>query len=190
MRTRKLRYSEETLVRLLQERNPKGAAALYDMYSAVLFGTISRIIPDEVQAQDVLQESFLRIWQSFEYYQKDKGRLFTWMVNVARNLAIDCLRSKSYRKNQQTIGLDGCEQMEVTAMDCDVRIDQGLIRGGVCKLRNKEKDVVELIYYKGYSHAEVAQVLGVPLGTVKTRLMTALKRLRTFYVLNDFALAS
>jgi RNA polymerase sigma factor (sigma-70 family) len=189
MRNLKHTYSEEILIRLLEEQNPTGATALYDMYSATLFGVISRINPDQAQAEDVLQDTFLRIWQSFRHYQKDKGRLFTWMVNVARNLSVDCLRSKSYRKNQQTGGLDGCVQIEGKTTDCDMRIDNGIIRLRVDKLRSSEMDIIKLIYYKGYTQVEAAKILGLPLGTLKTRLIKTIKRLRAFYVDNNLALA-
>lgn len=123
MKPRKLYYPEDTLIRLLKERHPNGARALYDMYSAALFGAIIRIIPNQSQAEDILQETFIRLWQSTPLYQPEKGRLFTWMISIARNSAIDRLRAKSYRMNLQTQGLEGCESIPAMDYDCDNRLD-------------------------------------------------------------------
>ena len=88
----------------LKNREKIAVEALYDMYSSSLYGVISRIITDTATAEDVLQETFVKIWHSFSSYSTEKGRLFTWMVNIARNLAIDKIRSKDYKnqvKNQE-----------------------------------------------------------------------------------------
>jgi RNA polymerase sigma factor (sigma-70 family) len=98
-KNRKISLTEEELVLALRNREKIAADALYDMYSSSLFGVISRIIIDTAVAEDVLQETFIKIWNSFSSYSAEKGRLFTWMVNIARNLSIDKVRSKDY-KNQ------------------------------------------------------------------------------------------
>ncbi|RYY18981.1 MAG: sigma-70 family RNA polymerase sigma factor, partial [Sphingobacteriaceae bacterium] len=95
----KITLSEEELINALQRQDKIAAEALYDMYSASLFGVIIRIVQNNEIAEDLLQESFVKIWNSFPSYSADKGRLFTWMVNIARNLSIDKIRSKDY-KNQ------------------------------------------------------------------------------------------
>ncbi|RYD87207.1 MAG: sigma-70 family RNA polymerase sigma factor, partial [Sphingobacteriales bacterium] len=101
---RKISLSEEDLIQALRNREKIAVEALYDMYSASLYGVIVRIVTEEAVAEDVLQETFVKIWNSFASYSADKGRLFTWMVNIARNLSIDKVRSKDFRnqgKNQE-----------------------------------------------------------------------------------------
>ena len=103
-RKRKISLSEDELVLALRNREKIAIEALYDMYSSSLYGVISRIIIDTATAEDVLQETFVKIWHSFTSYSTEKGRLFTWMVNIARNLAIDKIRSKDFKnqnKNQE-----------------------------------------------------------------------------------------
>jgi len=190
MRTKKFLLPEEKLIRLLRERHPDGAKALYDMYRASLFGIICRISKDQALSEDILQETFVRIWQSIEFYEPEKGRLFTWMVNIARNRAIDWLRSKEYRNWQQTDPLDTAEAMVMTDELPFERADRLIIRRGVSKLRVKEYEVIDLVYYHGYTHAEAAAILNLPLGTVKTRLLMAVKRLRSFYGVEPLNLAS
>jgi RNA polymerase sigma factor (sigma-70 family) len=89
----------------LRNREKIAVEALYDMYSASLFGVISRIVTDTAVAEDVLQETFVKIWHSFSGYSSEKGRLFTWMVNIARNLAIDKVRSKDFKNQTKTRSL-------------------------------------------------------------------------------------
>ena len=102
----KISLSEEELVLALRNREKIAVEALYDMYSASLFGVISRIIIDIPVAEDVLQETFVKIWHSFASYSTEKGRLFTWMVNIARNLAIDKIRSKDFKNNNKNQELE------------------------------------------------------------------------------------
>ena len=93
----KTTYSEQELLALLQQRSDHAFSYLYDNYSGALFGIINSIVPDKDTASDVLQEVFVNIWRKIESYDSSKGRLFTWMLNIARNAAIDKIRSKNYR---------------------------------------------------------------------------------------------
>ena len=98
----KIKYSEQELVALLNEQNNDAFNYLYDHYSGALFTIINQIVPDKDTASDVLQEVFVNVWRKIGTYDETKGRLFTWMLNIARNAAIDKVRSKGYRDNQRT----------------------------------------------------------------------------------------
>jgi RNA polymerase sigma-70 factor (ECF subfamily) len=102
----KTTYSEQELVALLQERNEKAFGYLYDNYSAALYGIVNSIIIDKEIANDVLQNVFINIWRKIESYDASKGRLFTWMLNIARNASIDEFRSKGFRHSQQNQSLN------------------------------------------------------------------------------------
>lgn len=177
----KISLSEEQLIAALRNREKIAAEALYDMYSASLYGVISRIVIDTATAEDVLQETFIKIWNSFASYSSDKGRLFTWMVNIARNLAIDKIRSKGFRdqnKNQElensVISID---EQRNTVYKPELLDVKGLVE----TLKPEQKSILDLVYFKGYTHVEAADELGVPLGTIKTRLRMAIAQLRKFF---------
>lgn len=177
----KLNLSEEELVQALHRHEKVAAEALYDMYSPSLYGVIFRVVNDEATAEDVLQETFVKIWNSSGSYSADKGRLFTWMMNIARNLAIDKVRSKDFRnqfKNQELENnVSVIDEQSSTAYKPELLGVKDLVE----KLRPEQKSILDLIYFKGYTHTEAAEELGIPLGTIKTRLRTAIQQLRKFF---------
>jgi RNA polymerase sigma-70 factor (ECF subfamily) len=170
-------YSEQELVALLQQRNEKAFSYLYDNYSGALLGTINAIVLDNEIANDVLQNVFVNIWKKIESYDTAKGRLFTWMLNIARNASIDEVRSKGYRdsKKNEHIADDGDVPGAVTGPAID---DVGL-RKVLSKLKGELRVLVDLSYFQGYTHEEISKVMNIPLGTVKTRIRSALTQLRT-----------
>lgn len=187
MYRKKISFTEEVLIRHIREKTPKGAQALYDMYSGSLYGVIVRIVSDEAQSEDILQETFTRIWYAFDSYDEKRGRLFTWMVNLARNLAIDTLRSKAYRNNQLNEELDSAQGMTDNRQSPEVLADRHTLKREIGKLRSEEQDVLHLFYYKGYTQVEIAETLRIPLGTVKTRLVMAVRNLRKFCLQQEMA---
>jgi RNA polymerase sigma factor (sigma-70 family) len=170
-------YGETELVALLQERNGQAFSYLYDNYSGALLGVIGGIISDRDLAGDVLQNVFVNIWRKIDLYDASKGRLFTWMLNIARNAAIDEVRSRSYRDAQknQPIAEDGFLPGAVTGPAIG---DVGLKRV-LTKLKEEWRVLIDLSYFQGFTHEEIAKLQGLPLGTVKTRIRTALSHLRT-----------
>ncbi|WP_114937511.1 RNA polymerase sigma factor [Mucilaginibacter endophyticus] len=180
---RKLTLPEEYLIKLIRERHPEGAKALYHMYSGSLYGVISRIITDEALSEDVLQECFIKVWQSFDSYDENRGRLYTWMSNIARNMAIDQLRSKEFRNSQRHQRISEFYEEFYEDEVSSVNVDMRFLRIGANKLPDKERCIIDLIYYKGYTHCEAAEELQIPLGTIKTRIIRAIKRLKLHYAL-------
>lgn len=152
---------------------------LYDHYSGALYGVIFRILKKEEIAEEVLQDVFLKIWDRFDSYDPAKGRLFTWLLNIARNQAIDKTRSKEISKGQKTSGIDNV----VSRIDHAEYIEQRIETIGVKEILNdlpeEQKFVVEYLYLKGYSQSELAEEFNIPLGTVKTRLRLAMQQLRS-----------
>ncbi|MBC8052898.1 MAG: sigma-70 family RNA polymerase sigma factor [Sphingobacteriaceae bacterium] len=180
-RKTKISLPEDQLVQAIRQKQRIGSEALYDMYSASLFGVIVRIIQDEELAQDLLQETFVKIWNSFDSYDEKKGRLFTWMVNVARNLSVDKVRSKDFRNNSKN------QDIETSVVSIDEQRNTTLnpevlgVKEMVENLKPEAKAVLDLIYFKGYTHVEAAEELGIPLGTVKTRVRLAIINLRKLF---------
>lgn len=152
---------------------------MYDHYSGALFGVIARIVKQEVIAEEILQDVFIKIWDKIEGYDSSKGRLFTWMLNIARNQAIDKTRSKEISKEKKTSGIENV----VSRIDRDEYVEQiveGIgVRDILKPLSEEQKFVVEKLYFEGYSQSEVAEEFNIPLGTVKTRLRLAMQLLRS-----------
>ena len=163
----------------LQQQSEKAFSYLYDNYSAALFGIVNSIVQEKESANDTLQEVFLNIWKKISSYDPAKGRLFTWMLNIARNAAIDKIRSKGYKdslKNQPfPENVDTNTSRTVTAPDVK---DVGL-KKILSSLKEEQRVLIDLSYFRGYTHEEISQVLNIPLGTVKTRIRSALTQLRT-----------
>ena len=155
--------------------------ALYDMYSSSLFGVISRIVIDTATAEDVLQETFVKIWHSFSSYSTEKGRLFTWMVNIARNLAIDKIRSKDFKNQNKNQEIENNVTFIDEQRNTVYKPELLGIKDLVQTLKPEQKLILELVYFKGYTHVEAADELGIPLGTIKTRLRMAILQLRKHF---------
>ncbi|WP_413670924.1 RNA polymerase sigma factor [Mucilaginibacter sp. Mucisp86] len=173
--------SEDELVLSLQHREKIAVEALYDMYSASLFGVISRIINDTAIAEDVLQETFVKIWHSFSSYSTEKGRLFTWMVNIARNLAIDKIRSKDFKNQNKNQEIENNVTFIDEQRNTVYKPELTGVKDLVQKLKPEQKQIIDLVYFKGYTHVEAAEELGIPLGTIKTRLRMAIQELRKHF---------
>jgi RNA polymerase sigma-70 factor, ECF subfamily len=171
-------YSEQELTAALKAKDDQAFSYLYDHYSGSLYSIILQIVKSPEVANDILQEVFVSIWRKMETYDPTKGRLFTWMLNISRNASIDMLRSKNYQnsqKNQEiTDNVYGLNQ--VTQMSID-SIGLSKFLG---KLRPEQRVLIELAYFKGFTHDEIAQIEDIPLGTVKTRIRSALLQLREF----------
>jgi RNA polymerase sigma factor (sigma-70 family) len=152
---------------------------LYDHYSGAIYGAILRVVKKEEIAEEVLQDVFLKVWNRFASYDSSKGRLFTWMINVARNQAIDKTRSKEVVKEKKTRDIENVVSKFDRTEYVEQRIDGIGVRDLLKNLSEEQRFVVEHLYLKGYSQSELADEFNIPLGTVKTRLRLAMQQLRT-----------
>jgi len=173
-------YNEQELVALLKAKDESSFGYLYDHYSGALYSIVLQIVADQEMASDVLQEVFVNIWKKIDSYDSSKGRLFTWMLNVARNLSIDMIRSKAYQNNRKNQDIaDGAFAESVGAV-LQPGTDNIGLRKTVEKLKPEHRVLIDLAYFKGYTHEEIAEAEGLPLGTVKTRIRSALIQLREY----------
>jgi len=171
----KINISEEELVLLLQKGNKEGIDILYDNYSATLYGVINKIVGSEEIAKDVLQDTFVKIWKNFSNYERNKGRLFTWILNIARNTSIDYIRSKEFKnKNLTQNNLNNVKEINKS----ETKTDHIGLTNILELLDPNIKEVIDAIYLKGYTHAETAEYLNLPIGTVKSRVRNGLIQLR------------
>lgn len=176
--TKKISLSEEELVSKLKSQDTLAIQALYDMYSGALLGVISRVIQHTEVAEDLLQETFIKIWNSAGSYDNSKGRLFTWMMNIARNLSIDKLRSKDFKNSNKNQDIENNVDFIDAQKEITFNADVLGIKDLVTSLKPEFKTVLEMVYFKGYTHVEAAEELNLPLGTVKTRIRMGIMELR------------
>ena len=172
------KYSEEELVMLLQSRDQQAFSYLYDNYSAALNGVIYRMVENRELAEDILQEAFVKIWNNFSSYDTGKGRLFTWMLNITRNLTIDTLRSKGYKKQAKISSDENSVSNFTDDSNVAERFDAMGLRKQLVNLKPEQRSIIDLAYFNGYTQDEISKEMGIPLGTVKTRMRSAIIELR------------
>ena len=177
-----LKYRDDTeLIDRLRRRDPQAMSVLYDRYGRLAYSVILRIVRNEGVAEDLVQESFLRVWNRVSAFDQTKGALGPWILTVARNRAIDYLRSVEARASESAFEIEKLEHpalfedMESKILNLDrIRI----LKEAFTKLTPNQRTVIELAYYEGLSQSEMSERLKQPLGTVKTWVRTALKTLR------------
>lgn len=169
---------EKHIVELLQERNEKAISLLYEHYGDTLLGVANKVVRDEELAQDVLQESFVKIWKKSDSYDVSKAKLFTWLFRITRNTAIDKLRSVN-TKTDKEIQIDvsdvynlGVDSTRPEFMD---------VRENLDKIEPKYQIVLDALFFQGMTQQEASDELDIPLGTIKSRLKIGLRELRKIY---------
>jgi RNA polymerase sigma factor (sigma-70 family) len=171
-------YNEQELTALLKNKDQAAFARLYDSYSGAIYSIILQIVNDEELANDILQEVFINIWRKIEMYDAEKGRLFTWMLNIARNASIDMLRSRGYRNSKKNQSIQENVDITVPGNTEQMNVDSIGLKKLLEKLKPEQRVLIDLSYFKGYTHEEIAEQENIPLGTVKTRIRNALIQLR------------
>ncbi|MFX0557326.1 RNA polymerase sigma factor [Maribacter sp. CXY002] len=176
---------EKHIIELLQERNDKAISLLYDNYADTLLGVANKVLRNEELAQDVLQESFVKIWKKADSYDPSKAKLFTWLFRITRNTAIDKLRSINTKSGKE-IQMDvsdvynlGVESIRPEFLDVQEHLG---------KIEDKYQIVLDALFFQGMTQQEASEELNIPLGTIKSRLKIGLRELRKIYGPAVFAL--
>ncbi len=170
---------ENQIVSMLSAGDVRAMDLLYDHYSDALYGVTLRIVGNEDQAKDVLQDAFIKIWKKSKSYDSSKGRLFTWLISIVRNQSIDAIRKN--KREGKIYGQSNDVVLENKSAD---NIDLGLnhdIKKVLAQLDEHQKELLEHSYILGYTHPEIAEKLELPIGTVKTRIRSAMIELRTLF---------
>lgn len=168
----------QNLVKRLKNREESAMSELYDRYASTFYGLSAKIVGSDEIAQDVVQDSFVKIWRKVDSYDENKGSFFTWMLNITRNTSIDFIR-KTKKENPSSI-----QDLEnnVHISNDGISVDTIGIASLVDNLNEDQRILVEYIYFKGYTQQEVSDELGIPLGTVKTRIRSAVGELKKWFV--------
>ncbi len=171
------KLSENEVVSLLLKRDESGFNYLYDNYSAAIYGIILKVVVYNEDANEVMQDAFVKIWNSIDQFDNSKGTLYTWMLNIARNTAIDRLKSKAFQNSLKNQTLpDFVHNSEELSSEQKHNFQE--LEHLINSLKEEYRVIIHKAYYGGFTQEEISEELGIPLGTVKTRTRAALMELR------------
>lgn len=172
--------SDADLIRRISNHDEAALSLLYDRYRTILFGLLSRILNNRSEAEDILQEVFVQVWQKAQNFNAERGKAFTWLVTIARSRAIDRLRSLKTR----TLAIEKANENNL--LYTDSKIEQNLflrgrqkhVRTALSQLPENQSSILLMAYFEGYSQQEIADRTKIPLGTIKTRMRVGMTKLR------------
>lgn len=168
----------DTLVKRFQQKDIKAFEELYLMYSKSMQGVVYNIVRDSKISEELMQDVFIKAWNNAASYSPSKGRFFTWILNIARNTAIDKTRSKAFKQSKQNLNTDFFVDIIASNDDLDSKTNTIGIRKYVTQLSEKCKTIIEFLYFKGFTQKETAETLEIPIGTIKTRNRSCIQKLR------------
>ena len=174
----------DSLVKLVQSKSERGFHTLYNKYCGALYGIIIKLVKRTDVADDLLQDTFVKIWKHIDTFDSSKGTLYTWMLNIARNQAVDYLRSATHQKQLLQVEIDlfsHCTDSigNITSNSCAIEFRD--FKNKALQLNPKYTEVIDLIYFYGWTQEQTAEILKLPLGTIKTRARKGLSLLKILY---------
>lgn len=179
MQPEEAQIDDVALLKAIAGKDEKALSQLYDRYRVVLFGLLVRILNNREEAEDVLQEVFLQVWRRARDYDVDRGQPFTWLVTLARSRGIDRLRSVASRERVAAASArDPVEETSDAIADAVRSEQRGIVTSALSQLPEEQQRPLVLAYFDGLTQSEIAERLGAPLGTVKTRMRTGMLKLR------------
>lgn len=162
---------------MLKQKNEVAFNYLYNHYAGALYGVVLRIVSSKEYTEEVIQDVFVKIWNSIDQYNASKGRFYTWIINIARNTAIDYLKSKGFQhelKNQTVTDFVYSIKEQSLSKNTDYIGFSNVLE----RLEPDKQELIQLAYYQGYTQMEISEKLQMPLGTVKTKMRNALIKLK------------
>jgi RNA polymerase sigma-70 factor (ECF subfamily) len=173
--------ADEEVMLLVQDGSPRAFELLYDRHSAAAFSLAYRMVGNRVMAEDISQEAFLAIWRSRLRYDQARGSVRTWVLGIVHNRAIDALR-RSLVHDRRRETAEGIEERheapERTEVEAARREEARTVRSALDALPEEQRRTIELAYFGGFSHSQIAELLDMPIGTVKGRMRLGLDKLR------------
>ncbi|HEX2427083.1 MAG TPA: sigma-70 family RNA polymerase sigma factor [Gaiellaceae bacterium] len=179
MRKHHAHLSDEALVALVARGDEDALAELYDRVSRVAYGLALRVLRDERHAEDAVQEAFLQVWRSAASFRAERAKASTWILTLVHRRAVDLVRREERRQAEPLADDDSVGQAsEQTEEAAWLRFERERVQSALAQLPDMQREALELAYYGGFSQSELAERLGVPLGTIKSRMFAGLARLR------------
>jgi RNA polymerase sigma factor (sigma-70 family) len=178
--TRRVRVrerSDEELLDAVASGDDGALAALYDRFGRVAYGLAYRILRDKALAEDAVQEAFLAVWRSADSYRRERAKPATWILTLVHRRAVDLVRREHRRRGEPLEEMPEAARDSV-ADEVDIRERRAAVQAALAQLPDDQRQALELAYYGGYTQSELAERLGVPLGTIKSRMFAGLARLR------------
>lgn len=169
----------DVLILEMQKKNEKAFSRIYSMYSEATYGVINTIVKDSNIAEEVLQDVFVKVWNNSKSYDKSKGRFFTWLLNIARNAAIDHTRSKASKNSKKNLSTTNFVDILMGSDNLNQKVNAIGIQKFVDALKPTCIKIIDLLFFKGYTQVDAAEELKIPLGTLKTRNRNCIQDLRT-----------
>ena len=169
--------SDEALVALVARGDEAALGELYDRVGRVAFGIALRILRDDRLAEDAVQEAFLGVWRSAATYRAERAKASTWILTLVHRRAVDAVR-REQRRRADSLELAAEPAVEGVEEDAWLRLQRERVQAALRHLPDAQREALELAYYGGFSQSELAERLGQPLGTIKSRMFTGLSRLR------------
>ncbi len=173
---------ENELIERIAGKDEKALSELYDRYAKLLYSVILAIVKDQKEAEELLQEVFITVWNKSSLFSLKKGNAYSWLVAITRNIAIDRIRSKKFKDHRSLMeGIElPLENIDTSPLDAMIIVERSLIvNEALSKIPHEQKETIMLTYFEGYSQKEIAELLGIPLGTVKTRIRMGMQKLQT-----------
>ncbi|MES2618190.1 MAG: sigma-70 family RNA polymerase sigma factor [Bacteroidota bacterium] len=180
--TKKIEITEEQLVFALKSKSTVAFEILYDRYSALIYGVILKIVNNVEFAEDATQEVFVKIYKNIENFDFQKARLSTWLISIARNTALDVIKSKNYQQSSKNQNVEDIVNIVDGQKQSQVAVDTIDVKKNISRISPELQVLVDLFYFKAYTQQDIADELGMPLGTVKTKMRKALEELRKYYL--------
>jgi RNA polymerase sigma-70 factor (ECF subfamily) len=170
--------SDEAIVALVARSDESALAELYDRFGRVAYGLALRIVRDEKLAEDAVQEGFLAAWRNADRFMPERAKASTWLLTLVHRRAVDLVRRENRRRADALT--EGVEPVSAGSVEDDawLRFERERVQAALRKLPDQQREALELAYYGGFSQSELAERLGLPVGTIKSRMFTGLARLR------------
>ncbi len=177
------KLDDDTLIRLVARSQSEALSVLYDRYSRLVYSVAMTIIDDPSVADEITQDAFVRLWENAAAFRPELGKLTTWLTGITRNRAIDVFRRRKIRPEGHAISWEDALPEEMSdgsnvEQEVELAHRQAKVRRAVAQLPDEQRSALALAYFRGYAHQQIADTLGEPLGTVKTRIRLAMQKLR------------
>jgi RNA polymerase sigma-70 factor, ECF subfamily len=183
MRTNLAHLSDEALVALLVRGEEVALGELYDRYGRVAYGLALRMLRNETLAEDAVQEAFLTVWRTASRFVPERAKASTWLLTIVHRRAVDIVRREERRRTDPLGAADEVASSAASAEDVAwLRLLRERVQDALRHLSDEQREAIELAYYGGFTQSELADRLGQPLGTIKSRMFTGLSRLREVLV--------